>query len=227
MRQPLMLLAVSAALVLGGCSSLNPFVGTSKVKKAELQAFKPSSEVKVQWTQSVGKGGGESFVPVVRGKDVFAATADGTLLRLEDGKLKWRVQAGQSLSSGVGSDGKLVVVGTASGDILSFSAETGQPLWQAKVSSEVLAPPVVGESMVVVRSGDNRVYGFDLNDGKRKWVYQRNTPALALRNYASPVLAERFAFVGFPGGKLVALSLISGAPMWEGTVALPKGATEL
>lgn len=33
--------------------------------------------------------------------------------------------------------------------------------------------------------------------------------------------------MGFPGGKLVALDLKNGAPIWEGTVALPKGATEL
>ena len=32
---------------------------------------------------------------------------------------------------------------------------------------------------------------------------------------------------GFPGGKLVAISPRNGAALWEGTVALPKGATEL
>jgi len=35
------------------------------------------------------------------------------------------------------------------------------------------------------------------------------------------------AFAGFAGGKLVALNLANGGLGWEGTVAQPKGATEL
>jgi len=41
------------------------------------------------------------------------------------------------------------------------------------------------------------------------------------------VLVDKYLFAGFPGGKLIALGLDNGAPLWEGTVALPKGATEL
>jgi len=41
------------------------------------------------------------------------------------------------------------------------------------------------------------------------------------------VLIDRYVFAGFPGGKLIAVSAENGAPLWEGTVALPKGATEL
>jgi small GTP-binding protein len=41
------------------------------------------------------------------------------------------------------------------------------------------------------------------------------------------VLVDKYVFAGFPGGKLIAVSADNGAPLWEGTVALPKGATEL
>ena len=34
-------------------------------------------------------------------------------------------------------------------------------------------------------------------------------------------------YAGFPGGKLVALDAGNGAQLWEATVALPRGATEL
>ena len=34
-------------------------------------------------------------------------------------------------------------------------------------------------------------------------------------------------FAGFPGGRLVAVSAVNGNLIWEATVALPKGATEL
>jgi outer membrane protein assembly factor BamB len=63
--------------------------------------------------------------------------------------------------------------------------------------------------------------------GQRKWLYQRPTPPLSLRVTASPVLVDKYVFAGFPGGKLIAVSAENGSPLWEGTVALPKGATEL
>jgi len=50
---------------------------------------------------------------------------------------------------------------------------------------------------------------------------------VTVTNSASPVVIEKYVFAGFPGGKLIAVSAENGAPLWEGTVALPKGATEL
>ena len=234
MRRPALFLALSAAVCLSACSTisetankLNPF-SSSGPKPAELKPIKASAEARVNWKVSIGKAGDYVFAPAVVGDSVYVAAADGSIARIEEsGAVAWRIKAGQPLSAGVGSDGKLVVVGTAKGDVLAFSAADGKPLWQVKVSSEVLATPAVGDDGVAIKSGDNRVYLLDLKDGARKWFYQRATPPLSLRSFAAPVFAERFVFVGFPGGKLLALDLKNGAPIWEGTVALPKGATEL
>ena len=86
---------------------------------------------------------------------------------------------------------------------------------------------MVDERIVVARSGDNRLAAYDVADGQRKWIYQRPTPALSLRVTAGAVLADKYVFAGFPGGKLIAVSASNGAQLWEGTVAQPKGATEL
>lgn len=228
-------LGLTLAVVLGlaGCStisdtvsSLNPFA-SSGPKMAELTPIKTTADVRARWTVDAGKAGNYVFAPAVIGNAVYIAGSDGGVARIEDGKAVWRISAGQPLSAGVGSDGRTVVVGTPKGDVLAFAAADGKSLWQAKVSSEVLAAPAVGDSGVAVRSGDNRVFLFDANDGKRKWVYQRATPPLSLRNTAAPVFADKYLFVGSPGGKLVALSVQNGAPVWEGAVALPKGTTEL
>ena len=222
--------AVLLPLLLAGCStleSMNPFAGSSGPKMAELQPIKATAEVRVLWRESVGKGEDYVFVPAVVGSTVYAASKDGSLARLDEGKQVWRIKVGQVLSGGVGSDGKTIVVGSPKGDLLAFSAADGAPLWKAKASSEILAAPALGEGLVVVRSGDNRLAAYDLADGKRKWIYQRPTPALSLRVTASPVIADKFVFAGFPGGKLIAVSTSNGAPIWEGAVALPKGTTEL
>ena len=233
MSRQLLALFAAAGLLLGGCAtvsdtfdSINPFA-SSGPKMAPLPALTVASEVSVQWSASIGKAGDYTFTPAVVDKKVFVAGHNGTISRLEDGKVVWKIDAGQPLSAGVGANARLVVVGTPKGEVLAFSADDGKPLWKARVSSEVLAAPVVGEDGVAVKSGDNQVFLFDAGDGGRKWVYQRATPPLSVRGAGSPVFADRYLFVGYPGGKLVALSLQNGAPVWEGAVALPKGATEL
>ncbi len=226
------LLAV-ASLTAAGCSTIsdavdkiNPFA-SSAPKMSVLPQITPTVTVREQWSTSVGKAGDYTFQPAVVGRAVYVAARDGTVSKLADGRTEWSIKASQPLSAGVGSDSRLVVVGTAKGDVLAFSADDGRPLWQSKVTSEILAPPAVGPDGVVVKSGDNRVVLLDASDGKRKWIYQRATPSLSLRSSAPPVFADRFVFVGFPGGKLVALAIQNGAPVWEGPVASPKGATEL
>jgi outer membrane protein assembly factor BamB len=130
------------------------------------------------------------------------------------------------LTGGVGSDGKLVAVGSGKGEVLAFDT-TGTALWKAQVSSEVLAAPQVADDMVVVRSVDGRIFGLDAKDGKRKWYYQRSTPALTVRSPAGISIFRGVAYAGFAGGKLVAINLDNGAVRWEATVALPRGTTEL
>lgn len=233
MSRAVLVVLLGASLALSGCSTIsdsfnkiNPFASKGP-KATELKPIQATVEARVRWNVKIGKSGDYVFAPAVVGNSVYAAAADGSIARIDDGAIVWRIKAEQALSAGVGSDGKLVVVGTAKGEVLAFAAADGKPLWQSRVTSEVLAAPAVSNDGVAVRSGDNRVFLLDLKDGSRKWFYQRSTPTLSLRSFAAPIFAESYLFVGFPGGKLVALDLKNGAPLWEGTVALPKGATEL
>jgi outer membrane protein assembly factor BamB len=225
------LLVVVSGLMLGACSTvekLNPFSSSApKIKPAELATIQPTAELKSLWQANVGRAGEFTFSPAVVDRSVYAAARDGTLARFDDGRQVWRIAAGQTVSGGVGSDGKLVAVGTPKGEVLAFDAASGREIWKARVSSEVLAAPAVAEGLVIVRSGDSRIFGFDAADGKRRWVYQRSTPTLSLRSNVGVVPAGKVTLAGFPGGKLVAIANNNGAAVWEVTVALPRGATEL
>ena len=224
------LAAVGLALVLAGCStieSMNPFASSSGPKMAELQPITPSAQARVVWRESVGKSDLYAFTPAVVGSSVYAASANGTVMRLDDGVQAWKINAGQALSGGVGADAKRVVVGSPKGDLLAFSSTDGTLLWKVKASSEILSPPALGEGLVVVRSGDNSLAAYDVQDGRRKWIFRRPMPPLSLRVTAAPVIEGKYVFAGFPGGKLIAVSTANGAALWDGTVALPKGSTEL
>jgi len=229
-------LPLLAAAVLSACSSMpsmNPLDwfsrGTSGPKPAELPVLANAQPVKVIWTSSIGAAEGFFFSPVLVGDGVYAASRSGTVARLDaaSGQPKWRVSAGKRISSGVGSDGTLVVVAADDGEVIALDAQAGVVRWRARVSSEVLAQPKVGEGLVLVRSADSRIFAFGIEDGKRRWVYQRPAAALIVRSPVGLTVFQGSAYAGFSGGKLVAISLASGQARWEATVALPKGATEL
>ncbi|MDR2507709.1 MAG: outer membrane protein assembly factor BamB [Candidatus Accumulibacter sp.] len=220
-RRALCILLLSAA-VFSGCS----FKGAGP-KMAELQPIQPGAQARVAWRESVGKSGIYSFMPAIVDSTVYAAGRNGTLIRIDDGRQVWEINAGQLLSGGVGADRDRVVVGASSGELLAFSASDGKLLWKAQTVSEILSPPVLGSGFVVVRSADNRLIAYDALDGTRRWIFQRPMPALSVRTTAAPLIDHQFVFAGFPGGKLVAVDLENGAMVWEGTVSQPKGATEL
>lgn len=228
-------LLVALALSLSACSTVSEFAekmspfstSAPKVKPAELVAFQPTATLKTQWQASVGSSDEFTLTPAVVGESVYVASKNGTLARFEGGKQVWRINVGQPISGGVGADRFVVAVGTPKGQVLAFDSADGAAKWQARASSEILAAPAVGEGMVLVRSGDARVFAFDIADGKRRWVYQRSMPALSLRSASGVLLAGRGILAGFQGGKLVAISSSNGAALWEITIALPKGSTEL
>ena len=216
-------LAIMLLGLLPGCS----LFGSSKPKPTPLTPINERLTVQTDWQTSVGKAGNFTFLPASGGPVVLAAANDGTVTRLDNGREVWRVSAEQKLSAGAASDGRLVAVGTYKGEVLAFDFETGKQVWSANVKGELVAPPAITEGMVIVRTSDNRVIALDGNDGKQRWNYQRSNPPLAVRSVAPPLPFGPFVLVGMPGGKIFALALQNGAPAWEGTVSVPRGATEL
>src|SRR5581483_8877062 len=163
------------------------------------------------------------------GAPALVAAHDGTVVSLDAarGRERWRADAGEALSGGVGTDGDLVAVGSEEGQVIALDAATGKVRWRSRVSSEVLSPPAVTGDLVLVRSGDSRLFALDAGDGKRRWLYQRASAPLAIRSTEGMAVSKGLVYAGFSGGKLMALSLANGAPRWEATVAVPRGSTEL
>ena len=218
----LLLVAISLlAVVLGGCGSKGP-------QPAKLVDFKPSAKLAVAWRVNLGDAGRYIFTPATYGDSVFAASNRGDLLRLNaaNGKTLWRVDTKAPLSGGVGVAENMVLVGTSKGSVLAYDLE-GKPLWQSRVSSEVLSAPQAAGEFVVVRSGDSRIFGLDARDGSRRWEYQTTTPPLTLRANPGVIIVESFVIAGMPAGKLVVLNIANGGLVWETVVAAPKGDNEL
>lgn len=232
-------LMVLMLLLLTGCSSLTDlktdisermFGAESDEEPTPLKDIQASSEMKILWHASIGASEDYDFMPAVDKNAVYAASHSGEISRIDaaNGQVVWHVNAGEGVSGGIGAGENVVLVGTNKGMVLAFDEQTGKALWKSKVASEILSAPQIFGGIVVVRSGDSRIYGIDATDGKRKWVYERVTPTLSLRSSAGVVIdTQGIAFAGFAGGKLAAINTANGKVIWEASVALPKGTTEI
>ena len=217
-----LVVALLMGAALWGCS------GSKGPEPAKLVDFKPSVKLTVAWKVNVGDAGHYIFTPAVSGDSIFAASNRGDLVRINaaNGKTLWRVNTKAPLSGGVGLGDNMVMVGTAKGAVLAYDVH-GKPLWQSRVSSEVLSAPQSAGEFVVVRSGDSRIFGLDARDGTRRWEYQTTAPPLTLRANPGVIIVENFVIAGMPAGKLVVLNLANGGVVWETMVAAPKGDNEL
>lgn len=215
--------ALSIAIGLAGCSSSN------KREPSKLVSVEEKLSVTSVWSTSVGKS--ETFImrPVVAGDYIYTSAGNGLISKIDilSGKKVWEVKAPSDLSSGPGSDGAVIVVGTAKGVVYAYSAQ-GEKIWEETVGSEVLTEPLVLGGVAVIRTIDNRFFGLDAKTGKRRWSYLRPQTALALRTSFAMVPVAVDAFVtGFSGGKIGVMSLSTGNVLWETSLAYPKGFSEI
>ncbi|MCY7389457.1 MAG: outer membrane protein assembly factor BamB [Burkholderiales bacterium] len=218
------LIACALFLTLPGCA----WFGSSDKKPPALPAVPATNAASLVWTSSVGKSGGYLFVPGFGDKLVYVASNGGDVYALaeEGGRTVTRIETKVRLAGGVGVGENLVVVASVKGDVLAFDA-AGRSLWKASVAGDVLAAPAVVGDKVIVRTADGRIFALNRIDGKRQWVFQRATPALTLRTNAGVVSNRGTLYAGYPGGKVVAIEVEGGKPIWEATISLARGATEL
>jgi outer membrane protein assembly factor BamB len=227
-------LAIAAALLApAACTTWNPLVALGIMnepahKPTPLAAFNPVVTPRATWTAQVGKSGGFSFRPDSEGGRIYAAAADGSITILDEtsGRVARRVETKKPFSGGVEVGEGKIVAGTSKGEVVALDTD-GKLVWTTSVAGEIIAPPSVAAKTVLVRTADGRVFGLSADDGKRKWVFQRPTPALLLRTEAGVQAIGRDVLAGFPNGKLVALDVEDGKLTWEVSVTQPRGTTEL
>ena len=214
------LLALAAAAVLAGCSA------PSSQAPTELEDYNSIAEPDVVWSKSVGESLTNYLVPSVVGSSVYVAGGN-TVYRLDadDGDEVWSFDTDAPVAAGVGSDGYIIAVGTAKGELVVLDAE-GKKLWSTFLTSEMDAVPLVGNGLVIVRTADTRVTAFAASTGEQRWRYQRQAPSLTIKNASGMIFFGSMILVGQSNGYLLGLSA-EGRPVWQALISEARGITEV
>jgi outer membrane protein assembly factor BamB len=232
------LTAVMLAALLSGCSTLSKWtsslVGGSDNAEppAELIEIAKPIPLKKLWKTSVGVGYDKQFVnlvPVIYNDQIFVADRKGRVVSLdaETGKKNWQVKTKVAISAGPGAGSGLVLLGTSNAEVLALSADDGILLWKVDVSSEVFSVPQVDFDKVIVQTVDGNISALDIGSGEQLWVHDRSIPVLTLRGTSTPAVENGLIVAGFANGKLVGLSAEKGFPVWEVSIAIPQGRSEI
>ena len=243
-RSVIIIVALSVAL--GGCNWLKSLGKKDNVEPpTPLVEFAPTARVDRLWSEGAGKGAGDSgarLAPTVVDGHLYAAAVDGTVEAMDaaTGRTIWQTRLGtrhgwlwkrsdNSLrwAGGPAVAGDLFVVGSLDGDVFALSTQDGSERWHVQVSSEVISRPAIAGDIVVVRTVDGRLAGLDAKDGSRRWVFDQSVPPLSLRGNSSPLVVGDTVYDGFDNGKVVALRLADGNPLWSQTLSTGEGRTEV
>lgn len=204
----------------------------------ELIEYSPEVQVDASWKESVGVGTDEQtlkLVPAIANGRIFAADRDGLVQArdLGSGNLLWEARMEDEkeeaieFSGGPGIGLTSVILGSKDAEVIALNIENGALLWKTPVSSEVLSVPVVAEGHVIVRTTDGSVIALNEKTGQKIWSYEHNVPTLTVRGTGAPLVIEDTLIEGYDNGKLMAFRLEDGKYVWESTVTIPKGRSEV
>lgn len=232
-----LLIVVASCLLFAGCSVLSKpkeWFDKEENPREPAKLLKLEAEkVKVQrvWRNSVGdlEESYNKISPYITDDRVYISNAKGRVdaWQREDGKQIWSVKLKEEISGGVNGGEGIVAVGTENGEVIALSAADGTERWRIKVPSEVMSLSEAKYGVIVARTNDSKVHALDLTTGKISWSAGKGTPPLTLRGASQPKVVGELVLVGFDDGKLMAINMRDGEPVWEVPVSIPSGRSEL
>jgi outer membrane protein assembly factor BamB len=169
--------------------------------------------------------------PLIDGERVYSIDTGGLVraIELATGRKLWKFETELEPITGLGGNSKMLLATSRNGDVVAYrEIEDGlEKLWSTRLGSEIRASPVLDGEQVFVRSVDGRLYSLSAADGSQQWQVSRRVPALSLTGNSEPLVAAELVVSGFDDGKLMAYDRSSGKTLWETTISLPQGRTEV
>lgn len=193
---------------------------------ADLGPNVPVLGVNHVWTARIGSIAGLPLDMHVSGHVVTLASADGVVVALDarSGADLWRTALGESLSAGVGSDGKWTAVVSRSNALVVM--ESGRELWRQPLQMQTFTAPLVAGNRIFVLSADRSVSAYDAMTGRRLWIQSRPGEPLVLRQ-SGVLLAVGDTLVVGLSGRLVGFNPDNGSVRWEAPLASARGTNDV
>ncbi len=223
-----------------GCSSVSHITHKDNTEKPTklvsidnpVEVLQPVLDVDIGGAR-VAKKDPLKLEPVFDGRKIYSASRAGEVNAMLLNAVRiWLTDVKDEITGGVAYDGvtQTVIVSTNDGKIVALSGKDGAIKWTEQLPATVLSPAVISaDYQRVMLSANNGVfYGLDLSSGQLVWQFASSVPKMSVRGTAKPKLLD-VETVSFSGadGRIYALNIDTGKPIWSHRIAQAKGTSEV
>jgi outer membrane protein assembly factor BamB len=197
----------------------------------ELNDFNESIELTTNWTTRLsGINTEQSSLTIANNEDsifVISGSNETASLNMLDGSINWTVSLAQRLVAGPAAANSSVYVGSADGTIFALSASEGEELWSVELDKEIASPISVSSQAIIFGTSDGTLYALSPTNGSIIWNIQHEAPVLTVRGSTQSIISGNTIVAGFDSGRIGNYDLFSGVPLWEASVSIPAGTSQL
>jgi len=219
-----------SALYLSGCFMFTDD-GVISNPPDELNDFNESIELTTNWTTRLsGINTEQSSLTIANNEDsifVISGSNETASLNMLDGSINWTVSLAQRLVAGPAAANSSVYVGSADGTIFALSASEGEELWSVELDKEIASPISVSSQAIIFGTSDGTLYALSPTNGSIIWNIQHEAPVLTVRGSTQSIISGNTIVAGFDSGRIGNYDLFSGVPLWEASVSIPAGTSQL
>lgn len=127
---------------------------------------------------------------------------------LKPDKEIWRIEGEPLAAEPLAMDNRALFAGV-SGNIQCVSVDSGNVLWENKLTGQIFETPVANEQSVFVVNDKGTVYAYDLAEGEQLWKKPINQPVLIM------TLKDESLYLGTFQGEMVSLDIGSQEIKWR------------
>ena len=230
MSQMMRILAwIWVLLLLAACSSKD-----NSDPPAQLTEIENPIRLKVVWESDTDAEANNALFnlrPLLIDDQLFTVDITGQIvsLNVKNGRENWSFKTRLSPATGIAGNQNIILITTADGDLAVYDRrEKGlQKRWSIRLSGEIRSIPAIHGDQVFVRTIAGKLSAISLPDGTIDWTVSRRIPALSLTGNSSPLIDRDRVIVGFDDGKLAAFNRNNGRMIWERTISIMTGRTEI
>lgn len=215
------------ALLLNACGNLD-----NSTSPAKLSEYENEIKLSHNWSHSLEGRSGlfHKIEPIILDEHIYTVNSDGLIskIRLNDGHIVWQKDLDQKTYAGLAVSKQVIAFANSDGLLSVFTNNAELNLiWQKHLKSEINVQPVIDGAEIFIRLSNGQLNSYNLENGNKNWSVSRRVPDLSLTGTSKPILLGDLVYSGFDNGRLVAFERSSGDVVWEKTIAVPSGRSEL
>ena len=135
----------------------------------------------------------------------------------KQGHSVWKYKIKGGVSSRLALFKNIIYFGGADGFFYALRAKNGELVWKFFTGSDNTGAPLVHKNKVYFVSSNQKIYALSIKKGKLVWIH--SSPALSrdlwIKGQSRPAVFNKFLYVGFSEGSVLALNKKTGALLWK------------